>query len=147
MMVLGVRTGAGMLTRAMNGVLAGLAGGLVFGALMAMTGMLPMVAMLVGSTSAVVGAVVHLVISAGLGTLFALVVPSLSTGMMVVAGAVYGVVWWVLGPLLIMPTLLGMTQMIFTVDSAALMSLVGHVLFGVVAAGVLLALRRRAVRA
>lgn len=146
-MVSGVRTGAGMLTRAMNGVLAGLAGGLVFGALMAMMGMLPMVAMLVGSTSAVVGAVVHLVISAGLGALFALVVPSLSTGMMVVAGAVYGVVWWVLGPLLIMPTLLGMTQMIFTVDSAALMSLVGHVLFGVVAAGVLLALRRRAVRA
>lgn len=136
-----------MLTRAMNGVLAGLAGGLVFGALMAMMGMLPMVAMLVGSTSVVVGAVVHLVISAGLGMLFALVVPSLSTGMMVVAGAVYGVVWWVLGPLLIMPTLLGMTQMIFTVDSAALMSLVGHVLFGVVAAGVLLALRRRAVRA
>lgn len=146
-MVSGVRTGAGMLTRAMNGVLAGLAGGLVFGALMAMMGMLPMVAMLVGSTSVVVGAVVHLVISAGLGMLFALVVPSLSTGMMVVAGAVYGVVWWVLGPLLIMPTLLGMTQMIFTVDSAALMSLVGHVLFGVVAAGVLLALRRRAVRA
>lgn len=146
-MVSGVRTGAGMLTRAMNGALAGLAGGLVFGALMAMMGMLPMVAMLVGSTSAVVGAVVHLVISAGLGTLFALVVPSLSTGMMVVAGAVYGVVWWVLGPLLIMPTLLGMTQMIFTVDSASLMSLVGHVLFGVVAAGVLLALRRRAVRA
>lgn len=146
-MVSGVRTGAGMLTRAMNGVLAGLAGGLVFGALMAMMGMLPMVAMLVGSTSAVVGAVVHLVISAGLGMLFALVVPSLSTGMMVVVGAVYGVVWWVLGPLLIMPTLLGMTQMIFTVDSAALMSLVGHVLFGVVAAGVLLALRRRAVRA
>lgn len=146
-MVSGVRTGAGMLTRAMNGVLAGLAGGLVFGALMAMMGMLPMVAMLVGSTSAVVGAVVHLVISAGLGALFALVVPSLSTGMMVVAGAVYGVVWWVLGPLLIMPTLLGMTQMIFTVDSAALMSLVGHVLFGVVAAGVLLALRRRAARA
>lgn len=146
-MVSGVRTGAAMLTRAMNGVLAGLAGGLVFGALMAMMGMLPMVAMLVGSTSAVVGAVVHLVISAGLGALFALVVPSLSTGMMAVAGAVYGVVWWVLGPLLIMPTLLGTTQMIFTVDSAALMSLVGHVLFGVVAAGVLLALRRRAVRA
>jgi uncharacterized membrane protein YagU involved in acid resistance len=146
-MVSGVRTGPGMLTRALNGVLAGLAGGLVFGALMAMMGMLPMVAMLVGSTSAVVGAVVHLVISAGLGGLFALVVPSLSTGMMVVAGAAYGVVWWVLGALLIMPTLLGMTQMIFTVDTAALMSLVGHVLFGVVAAGVLLALRRRAVRA
>lgn len=55
---------------------------------MAMMGMLPMIAMLIGSTSAVVGAVVHLVISAGLGVLFALVVPSLGTGMMLVAGAV-----------------------------------------------------------
>jgi uncharacterized membrane protein YagU involved in acid resistance len=132
-----------MLARARNGALGGLAGGVVFGAMMAMMGMLPMVAMLVGSTSAAVGAVVHLVISAGLGVLFALVVPSLGTGMMLAAGAVYGVVWWVLGPLLIMPTLLGMTRMILTVDTPALMSLVGHVLFGVVTAGVLLALRHR----
>jgi uncharacterized membrane protein YagU involved in acid resistance len=129
-----------MLARARNGALAGLAGGVVFGAMM---GMLPMVAMLVGSTSAAVGAVVHLVISAGLGVLFALVVPSLRTGMMLAAGAVYGVVWWVLGPLLIMPALLGMTRMIFAVDTPALMSLVGHVLFGVATAGVLLALRHR----
>ncbi len=135
-----VSTSAGMLARARNGALAGLAGGVVFGAMM---GMLPMVAMLVGSTSAAVGAVVHLVISAGLGVLFALVVPSLGTGMMLAAGAVYGVVWWVLGPLLIMPALLGMTRMIFAVDTPALMSLVGHVLFGVATAGVLLALRHR----
>lgn len=146
-MVAEVQTRSGMMTRALHGVLAGIAGGVVFGALMAIMGMLPMVAMLVGSTSAVVGALVHLVISAGLGLLFALVVPALDTGMMLVAGAVYGAVWWVLGPLLIMPTVLGMTAMVFTVDTTALFSLVGHVLFGLVAAGVLLVLDRRTVLA
>jgi uncharacterized membrane protein len=50
-MVSDTRTTATMLTRAMDGVLAGLAGGVMFGALMAMMGMLPLVAMLVGSTA------------------------------------------------------------------------------------------------
>ncbi|MDN5933298.1 MAG: hypothetical protein L0I24_19900 [Pseudonocardia sp.] len=136
-----------MLTRVMDGVLAGLAGGVMFGALMAMMGMLPMVAMLVGSTSPVVGAIVHLVISAVLGVLLALVVPAWSVAMTLVAGAVYGVIWWVLGPLLIMPTVLGMSQMVFVVDTAALLSLMGHVIFGVVAAAVLVAVRRRRARA
>lgn len=147
MMVSGVRANASVLTRAADGALAGLAGGMVFGALMAMMGMLPMVAMLVGSTSPVVGAVVHLVISAGLGVLFALVLPALGFAMTLLAGAVYGVVWWVLGPLLIMPMVLGMSEMVFTIDTAALASLVGHVLFGVVTAAVLVVLRRRRARA
>lgn len=146
-MVSDTRTMATMLTRVMDGVLAGLAGGVMFGALMAMMGMLPMVAMLVGSTSPVVGAIVHLVISAVLGVLLALVVPAWSVAMTLVAGAVYGVIWWVLGPLLIMPTVLGMSQMVFVVDTAALLSLMGHVIFGVVAAAVLVAVRRRRARA
>jgi hypothetical protein len=57
------------------------------------------------------------------------------------------VVWWVLGPLLIMPTVLGMSQTVFVIDSAALFSLMGHVIFGVVAAAVLVVLRRRRTRA
>ena len=46
-----------LVTRTSTGIVAGPAGGLVFGAMMAMTGMLPMIAGLVGSTSAVLGAV------------------------------------------------------------------------------------------
>lgn len=138
------RASAGLMSQAVNGAVAGIGGGLVFGMLMAVMGMLPMVAMLVGSSSAVVGALVHLVISAGLGVLFAVAVPALGTGALVVAGAVYGVLWWVLGPLLIMPAWLGMP--LFTVDSTALASLMGHVIYGMVAAGVLLLLRRRAVQ-
>jgi hypothetical protein len=65
-----------LLTRAWHGVVAGLADGVVFGVLMAIMGMMPMIAMLVGSSSAVVGWLVHLVISAFYGALFALIVPT-----------------------------------------------------------------------
>ncbi len=137
-----VETHAGLTSRVGNGVVAGIAGGVVFGALLAMMGMFPMIAMLVGSTSAAVGALVHLVISVGLGALFALVVPVLATGATLGAGAVYGALWWVLGPLLIMPAWLGGS--VFTVGNPQIMSLIGHVIFGVVVAAVLLGLRRRA---
>ncbi len=144
-MATSVRASAGLLAPAANGAVAGIGGGLVFGMLMAMMGTLPMVAMLVGSSSAVVGALVHLLISAGLGALFAVAVPALGAGALLAAGAGYGVLWWVLGPLLIMPAWLGMP--LLTVDSTAVTSLMGHVLYGLVTAGALLLLRRRAVQA
>lgn len=133
-------TFSGLVSRALSGALAGIAGGIVFGMLMAMMGMLPMVAMLVGSQSAVVGGLVHLVISVGIGALFGLVVPATTLGPLLGAGAVYGMVWWVLGPLVIMPARLGMP--LFMINQAAWMSLMGHVIYGLVAAAVLFALRR-----
>jgi len=45
-------------------------------------------------------------------------------------GAVYGLVLWVLGPLLLMPARMGMS--LFTVDAMAVQSLYGHLVFGVV---------------
>ncbi|MHA7277937.1 hypothetical protein ACX80O_15690, partial [Arthrobacter sp. Hz1] len=56
------RAAASLSTRVMAGVIGGLAGGAVFGVLMAVMGMLPMIASLVGSDSAVIGLGVHLVI-------------------------------------------------------------------------------------
>src|SRR5687767_9284608 len=84
-------------TRLIAGVLGGLAGGLVFGILMQMTGMIPMVAMLVGSKAVAVGWLVHLAISAFIGAGFALLFGSLATGSGRAAaiGMGYGVVWWV----------------------------------------------------
>jgi uncharacterized membrane protein YagU involved in acid resistance len=135
-----------LLTRAWHGAVAGLAGGIVFGALMAMMGMMPMIAMLVGSESAAVGWLVHLVISAFYGALFAVIVPTtLGTGALLGAGAVYGIVLWLIGPLLIMPAMLGMPLFMFS--GTTMMSLVGHLLYGLIVAGVLVPLRRRAVRA
>jgi len=121
-------------SRALHGAVAGIGGGLVFGLLMAIMGMLPMVAAPVGGDSAVVGGIVHLVISAVLGALFALVVPAATLTPLLVAGAGYGVVWWILGALLIMPAVLGMV--VFMINQGAWMSLMGHVVYGLVTAAV-----------
>lgn len=114
------------------GAIGGITGGLVFGALMAMMDMLPMIAMLVGSTSAGVGFVVHLVISIliGLGLTILLGGALASYGRGAILGLLYGGLWWVLGPLLIMPMMMGMPM--FVVDATALWSLVGHLIYGLV---------------
>jgi hypothetical protein len=53
------------------GVVGGVAGGLVFGAMMGMMGMLPMIGKMVWFPSAGVGFIVHLFISAFIGVTFA----------------------------------------------------------------------------
>jgi uncharacterized membrane protein YagU involved in acid resistance len=138
---------AGISKGAVRGAAAGVAGGVVFGIMMGAMGMLPMVAMLVGSQSAVVGAVVHLVISAVIGAIYGTVVVlgrfQLTTAFALISGAVNGIVWWVLGALILMPLGLGMTEMVFKVGEAQWMSLLGHLIFGVITGLVLLALNRR----
>ena len=82
-------------------MIGGLAGGVVFGALMQMMGMISMVASLVGSESVAVGWLIHLVISAFAGAVFALLLASRAEkyGPAVLLGLVYGVAWWVVGAL------------------------------------------------
>ncbi len=132
--------------RATNGALAGLVGGLVFGVMMGIMGMLPMIAGLVGSTSALVGFIVHMIISAIIGVGYGLLFGGGAApwGSSLVAGALYGVVWWFLGPLLIMPSLMGMGPQLSAAGmSAALPSLVGHILYGLVTAAAYERLRSR----
>jgi len=116
------------------GGIAGLGGGVVFGIMMAMMGMLPMVAMLIKSQSAFIGFLVHMVISAGIGGFYGLVAYRLpkAIGAAIVAGAVNGVVWWVLGALILMPLLLGMGEMVLKIGQAQWLSLVGHLIYGIV---------------
>jgi uncharacterized membrane protein YagU involved in acid resistance len=127
------------------GALGGLAGGLLFGMMMGMMGMLPMVGMLVGQESAAIGLVVHLLISAFIGAVYGLVAGryTLSWGAALAGGLVNGVIWWVLGALVLMPLLLGMNEMVFVIGQAQWMSLVGHILYGVATALVFTALARR----
>jgi uncharacterized membrane protein YagU involved in acid resistance len=118
-----------------NGILGGLAGGVVFGMMMAMMGFLPMIAALVGSQSAIVGLVVHMVISAGIGAGFGLVLGRLSSSLVgfLAVGVVYGAIWWVLGPLTIMPVMLGLgLQWSIAAAGANLLSLMGHMVYGAV---------------
>jgi uncharacterized membrane protein YagU involved in acid resistance len=127
------------------GAVAGLGGGLVFGIIMGLMGMLPMVAMLVGSESAVIGFIVHMVISAIIGAIFGLVATRLpeNLGTAAFAGALYGAFWWVLGALILMPLMLGMSEMVFAVGPDQWMSLVGHLMYGVILGLLFIPLRRR----
>jgi uncharacterized membrane protein YagU involved in acid resistance len=131
--LIGERGTAGLGRRVVAGVVGGIAGGLVFGILMAMMGMLPMVAGLVRSDLPAVGFAVHIVISIliglGLTVLFGnLLLTGYWRGLIVGLG--YGAVWWVLGGLILMPLGLGMQPFMF--DANAFFSLIGHLLYGVV---------------
>ena len=114
-----------------TGIYAGLFGGSVFGVMMAVGGMFPMISGMMGMDNALVGFVLHLIISAVIGAIFGLVLDTVATqgsGMSLLAGGVYGIVWWVLGPLLIMPLAMGMP--VFQVQ-AMMGSLFGHIMFGI----------------
>jgi uncharacterized membrane protein YagU involved in acid resistance len=130
---------------AQKGVLAGLAGGLIFGALMAMQGMLPMVGMLVGRDSTVIGFMVHMVISSLAGVIFGVLAVRLTSswGLALVSGLVYGVIWWVVGALILMPLMLGMPEMVLQIGRMQWMSLIGHLAFGLVLAVVFVLLLKR----
>lgn len=124
------------------GAVAGLVGGLVFGAMMHAMGMMGMIAGLVGAEGVAVGWAVHLVNSAIIGAIFGAIVPALrSWGAAAGAGAAYGFVWWVLGALLIMPLWMGMPP--FQVGQPQLLSLVGHLVYGVVTGMTFFALSRQ----
>ena len=92
------------------GAYGGLAGGVVFGAMMGMMGMLPMIGKMVGHPSAVTGFLAHLVISALIGASFVIFfhrfVHGASSGLGY--GLVYGGAWWFAGPLTLMPLMTGM---------------------------------------
>jgi uncharacterized membrane protein YagU involved in acid resistance len=59
-----------------------------------------------------------------------------------VGGVVNGVVWWVLGALMLMPLMLGMGEMVFAVGRDQWLSLLGHLMYGVITALAFIALRR-----
>lgn len=120
-----------------NGVLGGLAGGVVFGMMMAMMGMLPMLASMVGSDSAVVGFLMHMMISAGIGLSYAVLlggrIDSVGGGLR--KGLGYGAFWWLLGPLTMMPLMMGMGLGVnWNLAAAGQMmpSLMGHLVFGAI---------------
>lgn len=130
---------------ASSGAIAGLAGGAVFGVMMGMMGMLPMVGMLVRQENAVIGFIVHLAISAFIGAVYGLVAGRfmLTTTSALIGGIINGVVWWVLGALVLMPLMLGMSQMVFVIEQAQWLSLLGHLIYGLVTAFVFLPLIKR----
>lgn len=115
------------------GALAGLGGGAVFTLVMVQIGFLPTVAALVGSRSEVVGLVVHLLISELIGASYGLLFrrQSFDSGSALGWGVSYGLLWWVLGPLTLLPVLLGGSpQWTLAAAAATFPSLIGHLAYG-----------------
>ncbi|MCH7230913.1 hypothetical protein L0U85_08630 [Glycomyces sp. L485] len=123
-----------VMARAVPGIVGGLIGGVAFGILMQIEDMLPMVAMLIGQTSIVMGWAVHLVISAGLGLGYVVIVGPMvkNVGTGLATGLIWGVVWWMLGALVLMPLFLGMNEMVFVIETMQWKSLMGHLIYGLI---------------
>lgn len=121
--------------RVLAGAAGGIGGGIVFGAFMGMMGMLPMVATVVGSESALVGFLYHMFNSVVIGAIFGLACGFFirSYGDGAILGLVYGACWWVLGPLILMPLMLGMgLNFAVAFTPPLLMSLLGHLVYGLI---------------
>ncbi|MBU1251538.1 MAG: hypothetical protein KJ659_07895 [Actinobacteria bacterium] len=119
-------------------------GGVVFGVLMGIMGMFTMIAAMLGSDSILVGLGVHLMMSVVIGLVLTVpfgtvLLTSVPRGL--VTGLAYGLLWWIMGPLVVMPLMLGMP--IFTIDQAAVFSLMGHVVYGAILGVVAAAIIRR----
>jgi uncharacterized membrane protein YagU involved in acid resistance len=140
--------GAGMLALSSiaRGAAASLVGGLLFSVIMVRTGELSRVAQLVGARSSVAGFFVHLLISALIGASFGVFFRYEATDDRVALawGALYGLIWWFLGPLTLFPILLG-GGFTWTTAAAAeqVPSLLGHLLYGMGLAFTFRALERR----
>lgn len=122
---------AGFARRIVAGATGGLAGGIVFGVLMAMMGMLTTIASMLGSDSVLVGLAVHIMMSIMIGMVLTVTVGPLlltSVPLGLIVGFAYGAMWWVMGPLIAMPLMLGMP--LFTLDQTALLALMGHLIYG-----------------
>ncbi len=117
------------------GAYGGLAGGLIFGMLMGMMGTLPMIGSMIGQPTAAAGFAVHMANSVIIGVGFAIVLGRFVSGTPsgVGVGLAYGGAWWILGPLTLMPLLMGMGFGVNWNAAAAvamLPSLVGHLMYG-----------------
>src|SRR5208337_1254266 len=131
------------------GAAAGLAGGLVSSPVMLATGILPKVAGLGIGLSIPFGLLLNLLFGSLLGMTYGLLFrnesPNLGTGAS--WGWLFGMIWWYLGPMTLLPLMLT-GECDWTADAASklLPSLLGHLVYGAVTALVFLLLERRFTR-
>lgn len=130
-----------------SGMVAGALAGGATCMLAAKLDMLSTLALLLGSHSAVLGAGLHLTVAAGLGVLFAACMASATRLRdLVTGGVLYGVVWWVVVPLMLMPAWVSQDTNLVVVQFAVL-SMAGQAIYGPLAGLLVYAMRRRRARA
>ena len=118
------------------GGLAGLLGGWAFGTWMGQAALYPTLAGVFGSTSVTLGAAIHYLIALLLGISFGLLFQSdvRGGGSSLSWGAAYGLMWWFLGPLTILPLVRGQSvDWSYGTGSSLFGSLIGHLIYGLIA--------------
>lgn len=128
------------------GAIAGLTGGAVASPVLLATGVLPKIAGVDSTFSGYRGLLLHLLISTLIGMSYGLLFRKEGTNFRVGSawGLLFGLTWWYVGPMTLLPLLLtGVCDWTAGAASALLPSLLGHLLFGVVTALVFLAQERR----
>jgi len=118
------------------GGMSGMVGGWAFGKWMAQVGFFPLIAGLVGSHSRMVGMTLHFAFATLIGSSLAVLFQRdlRGFGSNMGWGMAYGILWWFLGPLLILPLWSG-RPLDWSWEHAATLfgSLVGHAIYGVIA--------------
>jgi hypothetical protein len=131
------------------GAFAGLIGGLVASPILFATGVLSSVAGLDTHLSGFHGFLVHLFVSTVIGMTYGLLFrhESSTLGLGVMWGWLFGLIWWYIGPMTLLPLLLtGECDWRASAASALLPSLSGHLVFGATTALIFLVLERRYTR-
>lgn len=128
------------------GAIAGLVGGIVSSPIMVATGVVSRIAGLEGELPLLQGLGLHLLGGVGIGMSYGLLFrrEGLSIGRSIPWGLVFGLAWWYVGPMTLLPLLrTGEADWRPSAASSLLPSLVGHLLFGAVTALVFLLLETR----
>jgi hypothetical protein len=129
----GTTAGSGVLAAALRGAVAGLLGGAVISQLM-LRGAVPEVAQrLTGSNGPLAGIAVNLGIGVAIGVSYGLLFRRLGQDVTCALGwgLSYGFLWWILGPLTLLPALLGGDpEWSATAAGGSLSALAGHLVYG-----------------
>lgn len=118
-----------------GGAIAGIVGGWAFGKWMEQINLYPVIAGLVGSTSNLVGEALHYLFAAIIGASFGLMFQRevRGIGSSMAWGMAYGIFWWFLGPLTILPLWLGKPlDWSYIHASAEFGSLIGNIINGLI---------------
>ncbi len=132
------------------GAFAGLVGGLVSSPILIAAGVLSSVGGLDTHLSGFQGFLLHLLVSALIGATYGLLFRNEAStlGLGVMWGWLFGLIWWYIGPMTLLPLLLtGACDWRVSAASALLPSLTGHLIFGATTALVFLLLEQRYTRA
>jgi hypothetical protein len=131
------------------GAVAGLVGGLASMPVMIATGVLPKVAGVNSDLIGFRGAFIHLCVSATIGMTYGLLFreETSTPGHAMAWGWLFGLIWWYLGPMTLLPLLLtGVPDWSTRAASALLPSLLGHLIYGAVTGLISFLFDRRYVR-